>query len=344
MGGGATGGGGFTPECVNGTIGPCTTSCGSGGTRECTNERWGLCRVPTEVCSNGVDDDCDGRIDGRDFDCPPPVFTCEQSEGGGCNGDLGYGDHCAPSDNTNNCSASRFNAWCNRRNPATPTLWEDWIQGWVTSRCDGTLAETGGQYSTWFCRSSNNEEFRCTTPLVFSFDGAPVRFDASERPFAFTPGEPVGSDWPSAVTPWLARDLNGNGRIDDGSELFGSNTQLRDSVASHGFEALAALDANRDGVLDGRDPSFHELLVWRDANGDRRSQRAELTSLAEERIDVIRLDFSDRARCDARGNCERQRAAFSFRGAGGEARSGEVVDVYLRVRKSEPTPLAATLR
>jgi hypothetical protein len=252
------------------------------------------------------------------------------SDGNGCNGDLGYGDRCAAEDNETGCSAQRFNAWCNRRNPATPTIWEDYIQGWVTSRCDGTLQDTGGQYDTWFCRSSNNEEFRCTTPLVFSFDAAPVKFEPSERTFAFTPRVPVQSDWPSAATPWLARDLNGNGRIDDGSELFGSNTVIGERVARHGFEALAALDGDGNGKIDARDPAFRELMIWRDANGDRRSQRSELTSLGEERIDAISLGFSDQPRCDDRGNCERQRAGFAFRGPAGEPRTGAVIDVWLK--------------
>lgn len=318
---------GMPGECEDGEVGACPTNCGSTGSRECVTGHWGVCRVPTEQCDNGSDDDCDGRVDHHDDECTPTVYTCESTEGGGCNGDLGYGDHCAAEDNTNNCSPARFNAWCNRRNPATPDIWINWIQDWVDSRCDGTLAETGTQYSTWFCRSSDNDEFRCTTPLVFSFDGAPVQFErANERRFAFTPGEAVRSDWPSASTPWLARDVNHNGRIDDGSELFGSNTRLGARVAKHGFEALRGLDENADGVIDTNDPSFGELLVWRDANGDRRSQAEELTSLRAEGVTVLSVRESVHEQCDARGNCERERSTFTH--AGG---TGALVDVYLRV-------------
>lgn len=336
IGGGATptGGGAPPPICVDGEVGNCTTSCGSSGTKLCVGGEWGSCRIPNEICTNGIDDDCDGRIDSSDFDCPPVVHTCEMSDGNGCNGDLGYGDRCSAADNENGCSPQRFNAWCNRRNPNTPNIWDNYIEGWVDSRCDGTLSETGGQYSTWVCLSSNNEEFRCTTPLVFSFDNAPVRFEQSDRTFAFTPGLRVSSDWPAASTPWLARDVNGNGRIDDGSELFGSNTRVKDGVAKHGFQALAVLDSNADGVIDARDVSFRELIVWRDVNGDRRSQRAELTSLAEERIDAIELKFSDVPKCDARGNCERQRAGFSFRTSDGTSLRGSVIDVWLRTTEA----------
>jgi hypothetical protein len=287
---------------------------------------YGPCVPPVESCDNGVDDDCDGRVDHSDNDCTPIVRTCEGSDGNGCNGDLGYGDRCAPADNENGCSAERFNAWCNRRNPEFPNIWDDYVHDWVDDRCDGTVSETGGQYSTWVCLSSSNEEFRCTTPLVLSFDDAPVKFEASDKTFAFTPSRPVRSDWPAAVTPWLARDVNGNGRIDDGSELFGSNTKLGNGVAKHGFEALAALDGNEDGLIDSRDPLFASLLVWRDQNGDRLSQPAELTSLVQNKVTALSLDFADQPRCDERGNCERQRSTFAWSG-----RRGAVVDVYLKV-------------
>lgn len=123
---------------------------------------------------------------------------------------------------------------------------------------------------------------------------------------------------------------DGNGRIDDGSELFGSNTRLGSAVAKHGFEALAQLDGNADGLLDARDPLFGAVLVWRDSNGDRRSQPLELTTLAQNKVTSISLDFSDQPRCDARGNCERQRATFAWSG-----RRGAVVDVYLKVNAAD---------
>ncbi|MDX2014901.1 MAG: hypothetical protein SFW67_32190 [Myxococcaceae bacterium] len=324
------------PECEGVTSRPCTTTCGSSSTQRCEQGRWGRCEVPREVCGDGVDNDCDGRIDGRDFDCPPPVRRCEDVEGGGCNGDLGYGNRCAPSDNTGGCSPSRFHAWCNRRNPAYPNVWDTWIRTWVDARCDGTLSETGGQYSTWVCTSSDNERFECTTPLVVSRDGAPVRFERSAARFAFTPGRPVLTDWPSSETPWLCRDVNGNGRIDDGSELFGSDTRVAGGTARHGFEALAALDANRDGVIDVKDPAFAELRLWSDLDGDRRSTPEELTTLEAAGLRTLSLGFSVTPRCDGRGNCERERATATWR----EGHVGSVVDVYLRHQRA-PRHLAS---
>ena len=59
----------------------------------------------------------------------------------------------------------------------------------------------------------------------------------------------------------LAFDRNGNGRIDDGRELFGPTT-------GKGFEELAALDEDGNGWLDEADSAFAKLRLWRpDAEG-----------------------------------------------------------------------------
>lgn len=325
---------GVPRECTPATTRSCATACGSSATQRCDDEgRWGTCTTPREVCDDGLDNDCDGLVDDRDPDCPPRRRRCEDTEGGGCNGDLGYGNRCAPSDNTHGCSASRFHAWCNRRNPAYPNVWDTWIRTWVASRCDGAVQETGGQYSTWYCVSSSNDRYECTTPLVLSFDGAPVRFEVRAAPFAYTPGRALQSDWPNAVTPWLARDLNGNGAIDDGSELFGSDTRLGARTALNGFEALAALDANHDGVVDAKDPAFSQLLLWRDVDGDKRTSPGELQRLSTAGVTSLRTGFTVAPRCDGRGNCERERGRFTT----STGVVGALVDVHLRTwRPAEP--------
>src|SRR5690606_3259449 len=90
------------------------------------------------------------------------------------------------------------------------------------------------------------------TPLRPALDG---RDPASSAPRAAAAAFDIGgrgvctsSDWPAADTPWLARDLDRNGTIDGGHELFGSGTRMGSGRhARHGFEALAELDADGDG-------------------------------------------------------------------------------------------------
>jgi hypothetical protein len=86
----------------------------------------------------------------------------------------------------------------------------------------------------------------------------------------------------------LARDVDQDGRITSGRELFGDATRLPDGRrATNGFEALAALDQNRDGVVDALDPAFAELKVWRDRNGDGVSLPDELQTLSEAGITAV---------------------------------------------------------
>jgi hypothetical protein len=64
----------------------------------------------------------------------------------------------------------------------------------------------------------------------------------------------------------VVRDLNGNGTIDSGRELFGDNTILTrgaraGQVAANGFEALADLDSNADGKFNSAELAGSLLLA-----------------------------------------------------------------------------------
>lgn len=160
------------------------------------------------------------------------------------------------------------------------------------------------------------------TPLVLSFGDERVQYTASST---------GPSDWPTSATPWLAMDRDGDGAITSAAELFGSSTLLESGRAKHGFEALAALDANRDGVLDAQDPAFASLVVWTDRDGDRQSAPSELAPLSASVVSLS-LDYQRVPHCDARMNCEGERAPMQWRDASGATRTGTVVDVYLHYR------------
>jgi hypothetical protein len=174
----------------------------------------------------------------------------------------------------------------------------------------------------------------CETPLVVAFDHQPVDFaPANGDAFAFVPGRPMVSDWPTAATPWIARDLDGDGAITSGAELFGSSTALAggSEIARNGFQALASLDANGDGAIDARDPGFADLVLWSDLDGNHRSSPDELRSLASV-VSAISLEHTLDPRCTARGACEGERATLRWRDATGVERTGAVIDVYLPKR------------
>lgn len=174
-----------------------------------------------------------------------------------------------------------------------------------------------------------------STPLVVVFDGAPVTFASAPSAATFDiagDGASHVTSWPTARTPWLALDRDGNGRIDDGAELFGSMTRLSTGLrAKNGFEALAELDSNHDGAITSADEAFAKLVMWADADSDRTAGRGELTP-ASERIVRIELGYRVDPRCTAGGDCEVERAKLVYRADDGSERTGEIVDVHLRHR------------
>ncbi len=170
-----------------------------------------------------------------------------------------------------------------------------------------------------------------TTPLVLSFDGAPVTFAASVGAFDLDATMSALTDWPTAATPWLALDRDGNGAIDDGGELFGSATVLAGgSRAANGFVALAELDSDGDGRITPADRAWSSLRVWADHDGDRVSAAGELVSLDARGVTSIDLGYTAEPRCDRRHNCEIERATFRWVDASGVERTGAIVDVHLR--------------
>jgi hypothetical protein len=89
----------------------------------------------------------------------------------------------------------------------------------------------------------------------------------------------------------LARDLNGDGIINDAAELFGfglnSGFSLLASLDGDGDDGLA--DFNGDGAVTAAD-AFASLLVWRDLDRDAFSDAGELQSVTSLGIDSFSLN------------------------------------------------------
>ncbi|MCI7586921.1 MAG: hypothetical protein MSS71_03540, partial [Campylobacter sp.] len=69
------------------------------------------------------------------------------------------------------------------------------------------------------------------------------------------------SSWVNSSDGILVRDIDGDGKITSGAELFGNFTKLKNGeLAKNGAEALKDLDDNNDGLFDSNDKAFNEIL------------------------------------------------------------------------------------
>jgi hypothetical protein len=143
-------------------------------------------------------------------------------------------------------------------------------------------------------------------PLVLDLNGngietagintaAPILFDNNGD------GVKTATGWVSANDGMLVWDRNGNGVIDSGRELFGDATMKSDgTLASDGFNALADLDANHDGIVNALDADFANLRVWRDLNQDGVSDAGEVFTL--DSFQIAGINVGNTAANTALGN------------------------------------------
>lgn len=122
-------------------------------------------------------------------------------------------------------------------------------------------------------------------PLVLDLNGnglETVALNAANPIFFDHEGDGIktGTGWVAPSDGFLVLDRNGNGTIDDGTELFGDSTPIYGDIvdangqvvqgiigqAADGFDALAQQDTNADGLVDALDANFADLRVWQDLN------------------------------------------------------------------------------
>lgn len=159
-------------------------------------------------------------------------------------------------------------------------------------RLDNILKEINTSYISNIIKDSFYKVIRYD-PLTLDLDGDGIEtIAASNRTGVMfdsnSDGIKTASGWISSDDGILVRDVNNNGMIDDGSELFGDSTKISTgSNASNGFAALTDLDSNKDGKIDKNDATFADLKVWCDVNQDGISDANELFSLADLNIQSL---------------------------------------------------------
>ncbi len=116
-------------------------------------------------------------------------------------------------------------------------------------------------------------------PLVIKLDNAPM--EIPDQKFYFDldcDGEEEEISKAMKGAGYLALDLNGDGVINNGRELFGPST-------GNGFKELAQYDEDGNGWIDENDSIFEKLRIWTmDENG-----KAELYGLKKSDVGAIYL-------------------------------------------------------
>jgi hypothetical protein len=138
--------------------------------------------------------------------------------------------------------------------------------------------------------------------------------------------------WIAPGSGFLVYDINSDGIIYNGAELFGNNTLLKNGqYAANGFEALADWDDNKDGIINSDDAIWSLLMIWCDIDGS----GFELYSLSDFDIVGIYTGYTSSDYVDPNGNEHRQIGSF-IRSDGS---TGTAVDVWFQ---TDPTYTIAT--
>jgi hypothetical protein len=177
------------------------------------------------------------------------------------------------------------------------------IGGMSTAQLDSLKAFDASFTDSQKNAMSAAQKTAATTPLVLDLDGDGVHTTSLSAGIQFDildTGNRIPTGWIDSKDGLLVRDLNSNGSIDSGAELFGSSTTLANGQkAVDGFQALSALDSNHDGLIDASDHDFTSLMVWQDVNQDGLSQDDELHSLEDLSVQSLSLGFTPVSQDDA---------------------------------------------
>lgn len=149
------------------------------------------------------------------------------------------------------------------------------------------------------------------SPIILDLDGngasslrqttSGIYFDHDGNGFAERTG------WVAPGDVLLVHDLDRNGRIETGAELFGNQTLLpAGTKAWGGFEALGQFDSNLDGRITALDPVWSELQAWRDGNSNAKVDAGELLSLQAVGVAALKLAFTYGFQDDEQGNIHKQ--------------------------------------
>lgn len=155
----------------------------------------------------------------------------------------------------------------------------------------------------------------CVSPIILDLGNRGYVLTSLEEGVQFdlrNEGRTRQTAWTRSDTEsaFLALDRNGNGRIDNGAELFGNFTPLSSgALTANGFIALSEFDDNSDGVIDSQDEVWPFLLLWIDRNHDGESA-GEIERISASSVTALETTYHFIGKKDRWGNLFRYMAHF----------------------------------
>jgi hypothetical protein len=165
-------------------------------------------------------------------------------------------------------------------------------------------------FSSYYEENYMQIQSRMCDPLVINLEGNIA--ELTDQTFFFDIDADGVKDKISKLgkgSGYLALDKNGDGVINDGSELFGAKS-------GNGFSDLAAYDSDGNGWIDEADEIWNKLRIWiKDENGDK------CYKLSEKKVGAICLtnvstDFSLTAASNAANGMIRRTGLFLYESGG----------------------------